>query len=358
MHAPSLTIPNFGRSKGANFAPPPLVMTATTPLQKAPVEFMPPPITIPLQPVPPLQKRTPAIAIVDNKVPYQRLTLTIPTDSNPGTPVLALTIPNIGTPKNTPGSSSYTGTPRIGGGLVSNSETRQIYIPQNILKHGEDPWLPPKIDGPNDIRIIAITPIGTISLVETADKRPPTPRRRLPTTPGKHLTLNVINEKTGLPIVDPLLTATIYLDCTKPEDQDYHHVANKMHTLNANMSTFQKRYITELKPIPALAGKVSPIQFEEALLIYENNQVYYQDRIDDKSIDMNTIRTRLTELEHWFICIIEPRALDDINSWRERELSKFSRGISSHCDPELHKYIRPIDSQQQQFIRNYHIGIL
>jgi hypothetical protein len=241
--------------------------------------------------------------------------------------------------------------PKIG---IGKGEVKR----DDVLQADENPWLPPKTEGSTDVKIAAITPIGTISMVPTIDKRPPPTPRRLPQTPGRHLTLNVINERTGETRIDPLFTTAIYLDCTKREDQDYHHVTNKMRAITANTLTLQKRYITELKPIPNIVGRVSHTVFEEALTVYENNQVYYQDRIDDHKLDMETIRSRLTELEHWFVCIIEPRPRDDIDSWRERELSKLTRGTSSYCDPELYKYIRPLGPHQQLFIKQQQTGLV
>lgn len=80
---------------------------------------------------------------------------------------------------------------------------------------GENLWLVSKNGNQSEIKITAITPIGTIAIVPTTDKRPPpTPRRLLPPTPTRHLTLRVINENTGDVKIDPLLTATIYFDCT------------------------------------------------------------------------------------------------------------------------------------------------
>lgn len=79
-------------------------------------------------------------------------------------------------------------------------------------------------------------------------------------------------------------------------------------------------------------GKVSDQAFEEALSVYENNQVFYQDTIDDKSLDIPTIKQRLTELEHWFMCIIEPfhgGDTEEKEAWQQRERFKIIKGIIS-----------------------------
>jgi hypothetical protein len=113
-----------------------------------------------------------------------------------------------------------------------------------------------------------------------------------------------------------------------------------MRAIAANTMTLQKQYCTVLRPLINVGGKVSVTVFEEALSIYENNQVYYQDRIDDHSISIDAIKAGLTELERWFANIPEPKPVDDVEAWREREIQRQTKGLTAYCDPELHKYIR------------------
>jgi hypothetical protein len=239
--------------------------------------------------------------------------------------------------------------------------------PSQILKPGENPWVYIKSEtnnsitgllNPSDIKITAITPIGTIAMVPTCDIRPPLTPRKLPPTPTRHIKLNIMDENTGSVRIDPLLTTTIYLDCTKPSDQDYNHVSQRMRDITANTLTLQKQYSTTLRPLINVIGKVSHETFEDALSVYENNQVYYQDRIDDKVVDIETVKICLTQLEHWFACIIEPEPVDDIEAWKERELSKVFKGLSPYCDPELHKYIQPLPSNLRTQIRQSHVGLI
>jgi len=282
-----------------------------------------PPLTPPI--IAKTPARTPSVAIVNNTIPKEPAR----------TPLI---IPRIGVVK------GYGGSPR--------------YDSEPLLKPGENPWLVSKKGNQSEIKITAITPIGTIAMVPTIDKRPPsTPRRSLPPTPTRHLTLKVINENTGEVKIDPLLTAAIYLDCTRPEDQDYNHVANKMRAITNNTITLHKQYTNQLLQLPKIYGKVSIKLFEEALSVYENNQVFYQDTIDDKSLDIPTIKQRLTELEHWFMCIIEPFSGGDKQeheAWQERERFKIIKGISSYCDPELYPYITPAGEQIKAFISQHH----
>lgn len=78
---------------------------------------------------------------------------------------------------------------------------------------------------------------------------------------------------------------------------------------------------------------ISQEMFDEALIVYENNQSYY--------IDHNMFE-ELIGLESWFILVIEPPPKYDpklsvtdnqcnFNSWLEREKDKIS-GRNHYCD--------------------------
>jgi len=269
---------------------------------------------------------------------------------------------NMGSLNLTPPSSPGI-IPKIG--MVNGKKTickiQTLLKDEPLLKPGENPWLPKaNIDDGlfSGLTIASITPIGTIAKVPTTDIRPQATPRRLQKTPTRQITLNVIDQNTGMTRIDPLLTATIYLDCTKPEDRDYNYVSERMRNITANTLKLQKQYSTEYKQVINIEGLVSYDMFEEALSIYENNQVYYQDRIDDKSLDINSIQIGLTELEYWFVCIIEPKQHDDIAAWKDRELFKLNKGRTSYCDPELYKYITVFPEQLRNKIKQYHYGLI
>ena len=124
-----------------------------------------------------------------------------------------------------------------------------------------------------------------------------------------------------------------------------------MRNITANTLLLQKQYSTQFKPLLNVSGKTTHAIFEDALSVYENNQVYYQDRIDDKTISMVDICAGLSALEHWFMSIIEPKSLDDVDAWKVRESSKLINGFSSYCDPELHQYIQPMSSHTRDYIK-------
>src|SRR5690606_8472358 len=116
-----------------------------------------------------------------------------------------------------------------------------------------------------------------------------------------------------------------------------------MRSISEGTMNLQKQYVNYLRDIPVIRGTVSQDKFDDLLSIYENNQVYYQDKIEDKTMSHEEIAVKLTELEHWFLTITEPRPKDpeDIPSWKERNIFKQEKRISMYCDPELHSYITP-----------------
>jgi hypothetical protein len=269
--------------------------------------------------------------------------------------------PSLGTPRQQPVTPSTLRGPATKQGQIpmTPSVFRQaIKTPmQQHIVIENDPWMPERPSRPPDIKIIGITPVGTIPAVPTAEKRPDTPRYG-PMTPHRSLTLEVVDPNTKVATIDPILTSAIYLDCTKPEDQDYNHVANRMRTISTTVSALRKSYQTSYRQVPALRGHVTHTQFEDALSAYENNQVYFQDRLDNKDMPIADINRHLTELEHWFMCIIEPRPRDDVDDWRRREASKIANKFSAYCDPELHKHIQPAPESVINYIRFYQQSVL
>lgn len=288
-----------------------------------------------------MSMRTPTLTIPNFARSKTNTSISTTPKRSPAKPIMMTTTPKYA--PDTPYPHTPLITPKIG--LSSNPVEKEDDLSENL-------WLPHNDDGNPDIKIAAMTPIGTIAMVPTANIRPiQTPRKQIPLTPGKQLTMRIIDPNTGNIKIDPLLTASVYFDSS---DQDNKDVANKMRSIANNTLSLQKQYYNELKPIPNITGKVSRKLFDEALQIYENNQVYYQDRIDEDDMDKPTISKYLTELEHWFMCIIEPRVPDDVEGWKQREKSKLTKGVSAYCDPEVYPYIKSLPADVKLYIKQQH----
>ena len=206
-----------------------------------------------------------------------------------------------------------------------------------------NPWIVTSKRNNCDIKIAGLTPIGTIAMVPTIDKRPikvPYISRKVPVLESES--------------TDSLLNLSMYLDLTPPEDYGYYHVSDKMQSLIQCTRSLHKQYTNEYKAVPEIYGIVDKDLFECALLIYENNQVWFQDAIDNCSIDDNTINKYLSALEQWFMCIIEPIDYEDYNSWMIREQTKILKGYSSYCDPELYHRIFQPSEQVISYITELH----
>ena len=237
----------------------------------------------------------------------------------------------------TPSRSAVPSSPSTPTGLwvgVPTPRRTQVYTPRVGIKSptlpGENPWIPEVRKGAGEIKIAGITPIGNIAPVPTADNRPPPTPRTLQ---------RQIQQQTREEADPVMINATIYLDCTKPEDVPYDYVAKRMQSISQTTTNLQKQYANTFQPLPALSGWVTPAQFEQALAIYENNQVYYQDCLDNKTLSKAEISSGLTTLEQWFVRIVEPLSLEGS---KDREQEKTRSGRSAYCDPELYSYIVPL----------------
>jgi hypothetical protein len=203
----------------------------------------------------------------------------------------------------------------------------------------ENPWLPEKISKPSEIKIGCINSLGL--LIE-----PPNRKGMCTQAPPRYSSIvSKDNTKAKIDEIDepdPILKATIILNCTKPEDEPYDHVSKRIKAITA-VASIKTDYMAVLKPCPNIKGKVNLKKFDKLLSIYENNQVYYQECIDNNSLSEKEISKGLTDLELWFVNIIEPMPKtshnDDIDDWKKRQAFKEEKGYTSYCDPDLYKYI-------------------
>lgn len=83
--------------------------------------------------------------------------------------------------------------------------------------------------------------------------------------------------------------------------------------------------------------------FERQLERYENNQSYYLEKYKTDEIPKKEIVNKLTKLETWFVCIVEPpprvasgqKYMNNLSDWVRRESVKYKLGRSYYCDDEV-----------------------
>jgi hypothetical protein len=134
------------------------------------------------------------------------------------------------------------------------------------------------------------------------------------------------------------------------KDRDANYVANRMRDVIEHTNKSELKI--ELMDMIKVEGWVKPDVFEQALNIYENNQMYYQKLLMIEE-DIGIIKD-LLKLEYWFMCIIEPEAKDELKDWRDREIFKLLKGKSVYCDQSLYKYFGNLPDEYKQKIRKLH----
>lgn len=180
-----------------------------------------------------------------------------------------------------------------------------------------DPWVIKPVKNPNFI-LTGVNPIGTVHTVPTTVRKICTTRLRA-TAPE--------------PVYDDNVAIPVPIQWYQPPDEK---VAAHMRELCQAQKNTTKQENT-LRPL------LSRITFAQALEIYENNQVYYQDKLEQvenaqlkEATHSAEIIRQLNELEHWFIVLMEP------NTTQEQLRQKLIRGHSEYCALPLRSYITPL----------------
>lgn len=211
----------------------------------------------------------------------------------------------------------------------------------------KDPWIYNPTINEKYTKIIGIDEYGNLCKIPTVDYQ-------LPQT-----TRNIIEENDGSD--DYIVIGDIFLDQKNSKGRDYNYVAQNMRNIALQTNNLRKLYANKFRSFDKnIKGKVSFEQYEELLEIYENNQVYYQDCIENESLTYDELCICLTELEYWFICITEPYNysdydVDDHTEWKTREQFKLNKGYSGYCDPELYFYIKqPLPQEIINYINYTH----
>lgn len=160
-----------------------------------------------------------------------------------------------------------------------------------------------------------------------------------------------------------IFNTAIFLDFGNGKDSNT--VKEKNYSIREGIKSVQKDLKNKFRECPKLSGLVTQEQFDECLDVYENNQVYYQQKFEDQTIDIDVFRKKISVLEEWFICIIEPKPTgsrqdSEVEEWREREKEKLQNLYSSYCDPDLYEYLLRPPEQFTRFIKQCHqkMGLL
>lgn len=221
-------------------------------------------------------------------------------------------------------------------------------------KTSDNPWVVKNEENYTSFAITGLTPIGTITTVPTTPRCRTVPVQRMCSTPRRILRLNII--KDDLCTIDPLLSATIYLDFSGPEKRGYKYVTEHMKQLSTNISEVQNNMTNEYRELKQFNGLVNQCEFDEALEIYENNQAYYTEMMIKRLMPISEIYQKLNELEKWFILIIEPKpkGKEEYEEWRNREKSKIKNGYSAYCDYDVSSILEKPSNDLIKIIKKYH----
>jgi len=99
-----------------------------------------------------------------------------------------------------------------------------------------------------------------------------------------------------------------------------------------------------------LKGTAVHKKYTDQLEKYENNQFYWYNKYKNGNITKEKLIKNLTELEKWFVCVIEPPPkkykkdpiqvyMISLEQWLEREKTKYKNTRSYYCDDEVLSYI-------------------
>lgn len=221
------------------------------------------------------------------------------------------------------------------------SEPKSPYI------NKKDPWIYNPTANEKHSKIIGIDKYGNLCKIPTVDYE-------LPQT-AKY----TIEENDGSD--DYIVIGDIFLDQKNSKGRDYNYVADNMRNISLRTNELRSLYANKFKPFDKnIKGKVTLEEYEDLLEIYENNQVYYQDCIQNGTLTYDQLCIDVTELEYWFICITEPYNykeydVDEHDEWKDREKFKLKKGYSGYCDPELYFYIKqPLPQEIISYINYTH----
>ena len=236
----------------------------------------------------------------------------------------------------------YLQSPRTPKSPFAIKSPYEIQSPYNAKSN---PWVYNSTANERFTKIIGIDEHGNLCKIPTVDYQLPQINRSVVED----------NDESN----DYILIGDIFLDQKNSKGRDYNYVSQNMRSIALQTNNLRSFYANKFRPFDKnIKGKVSLEEYEELLEIYENNQVYYQDCIENGSLTYDQLCVYLTELEYWFICITEPYNyseydVDDYMEWKTREQFKLNKGYSGYCDPDLYFYIKQPLSQETISYINY-----
>ena len=152
----------------------------------------------------------------------------------------------------------------------------------------------------------------------------------------------------------PELSLFDVLSTLNESSSDKHQKVLKAVDIANSIKEINKEYIPNLMNFPEFTGIVNPKEFTKALEVYENNQSFYKYCWVNGLYSESEIKTFLTTMEHWFICIIEPRPINDVEDWVVRETQKLKSGVSSYSDDNLRSMIGVLPENVKRYIDYLH----
>jgi hypothetical protein len=228
-----------------------------------------------------------------------------------------------------------------------------------------EPWLNLNKTGPKIVpQIIGLLPNGEYRKV-------PTEKRAIRRKDEKKEFLHKLKpaQSDGLDSdKKDILNMSIFLDLTADNGGTSNDVKNKMINITQEIKSVQKNLKNKFKNCPEVEGIVTQEVFDQCRDIYENNQVYYQQKFEDNKITKEVFSEKVSILEEWFICIIEPKPLNpltplrgssevyeqEVEDWLEREHDKLKNLYSSYCDPDIHEYLIKPSKEFHDYILQCH----
>jgi hypothetical protein len=251
--------------------------------------------------------------------------------------------------------------------VANTRELAKVKFENN--KKDLEPWLNLNKTGPKIIpQIIGLLPNGEYRKVPTEKKairRKDEKREFLhKLKPAQSDGISSESVKSPKKDEDNILNMSIFLDLTADNGGTSNDVKNKMINITQEIKSVQKNLKNKFKNCPEVEGIVTQEIFDQCRDIYENNQVYYQQKFEDNKITKEVFSEKVSILEEWFICIIEPKPNpskiekniyeQEVEDWLEREHDKLKNLYSCYCDPDIHEYLIKPSKEFHDYILQCH----